>query len=158
MASQNLVSATISPEAKAEVLGKLADIRKRLDFLKPLDRSEIHALVKVGNGFSPFLEKAHRAVNDHPEIMPRLFDLAEFNNDYSLFRDLADIGEVLKALSEGVQNTLLAAGSDSMIGALEIYAAIKSGSDKVPGLKVAGSEMSEFFKRAKAKGAQTSRA
>lgn len=36
-------------------------------------------MVKVGNGFSPFLEKAYRAVNDHPDIMPKLFDLAEFN-------------------------------------------------------------------------------
>jgi hypothetical protein len=41
---------------------------------------------------------------------------------------------------------------------LEIYAAVKSGSDKVPGLKVAGSEMSEFFKKTKAKVAQTARA
>jgi hypothetical protein len=158
MASQNLVSATISPEAKAEILGKLGEVRQRLDFLKSLDRGEIQALVKVGNGFAPFLEKAYRAVNDHPDIMPRLFDLGEFNNDYLLFKDLTDIGEQLKSLSEAVQNTLLAVGSDAMVGALEIYAAIKSGSDRVPGLKVASGEMMEFFKKAKAKGAQAARA
>jgi hypothetical protein len=158
MASQNLVSATLAPEAKAEVIAKIAEIRKRLDFLKSLSPEEIQALVKVGNGFSPFLEKAHRVVNDHPDIMPKLFDLTEFNADYQLFKDLVDIGEQLKALSEGVQNTLLAAGSDAMMGALEIYAAIKSGSAKLPGLKVSEAEMMEFFKRGKAKGAQAARA
>jgi hypothetical protein len=149
MASQNLVSASLAPEAKADVLAKIAEIGKELDFLKSLNSDEIQALVKVGNGFAPFLEKAHRAVNDHPDIMPRVFDLPEFNKDYQLFKDLSDISGRLQALSEGVQNTLLAAGSDAMVGALEIYASIKSGSAKVPGLKVSEGEMMEFFKKSK---------
>jgi hypothetical protein len=154
MASQNLVSAVITPEKKAELLALIGEIGKKLDFLTSLGRSDIQALVKVGNSYSPFLEKAWRAVNDHPDIMPKLFNLEEFNNDYLLAKNLADIGEQLKTLSEAVQNTLLAASSDTMVGALEVYAAIKANSDRVPGLKAVGSEMMQFFKKTRTKAAQ----
>jgi hypothetical protein len=75
-------------------------IKGRLNFLKPLDSAQLQGLVKVGNGYSPFLEKAYRGVNAHPDIMPRLFDLAEFNNDYLLAKDLSEISDQLKSLSE----------------------------------------------------------
>ena len=45
----------------------------------------------------------------------------------------------------------MAVSSDAITGALEVYSAVKQNSDRVPGLKVAATEMSEFFKRTKKK-------
>jgi hypothetical protein len=156
MASQNLVSAEITAATMAEFLAAIADMRKKLPFLTSLKPDELKSLIKVGNGFAPFLDKAHRSVNDNPDIMPKLFDLAEFNRDYQLTRDLTEICEQLESLCEGVRNTLSAVGSDALVASLEIYAAAKANSDRVSGLKVAAAEMGEFFKKTRAKTSQGS--
>lgn len=85
MPNQNLVSASLSPEAKAAVLADFADIKKRLDFLTSLDEKYIKGLFKAGNGYAPLLDKAYRAVSEHPDIMPRVFSLEEFKRDYELY-------------------------------------------------------------------------
>lgn len=151
MATQNLVSATIAPETKTEIMAKLAEIRGKLTFLTSMSVDDLHGLFKVGNNFAPFLEKAHSAVNDHPDIMPRVFNLDEFNRDFDLLKDLTAIGSQLKQLSDGVQNTLQAVGSDAMAEALEVYASVKRSSDRIPGLASVSNDLSEFFKKSKAK-------
>lgn len=134
MASQNLVSAEITPETLAK------------------------SLVKLGNWFMPFLDLAHRSVNDHPDIMPRLFDLAEFKKDFQLIQDLTKLDDQLQALCEGLRNTLAAVGSGALVACLEIYSATKSNSDRVTGLKVAAAEMSEFLRKSRAKPAAGAKA
>ena len=149
MSTQNLVSATLAPEAKAEVIQKLEEIRGRLGFLLSLEPDEVQALFKAGNGFSPFIDKAYFAATAHPEIMSGVFDLAEFKKDYALAKDLSSIAVLAKELNDGIQNTLTAVNSDAMAAALEVYATVKLNRDKVPGLKVVGEDMAVFFKRAK---------
>ncbi len=151
MAAQNLVSATLSAEAKSDILAKIAEIKGQLTFLTSMSSEDIHGLFKVGNNFAPFLDKARDAVNVNPDIMPRVFSLDEFNRDYLLLKDLTAIGNQLKQLSDGVQNTLQAVGSDAMAEALEVYAAVRRHADKIPGLKVTANDMSAFFKKQKHK-------
>jgi len=151
MATQNLVSATLAPETKADVLNKLVSIKTSLGFLVSLRTDQVHSLFKIGNGYAPFVEKAYHVVNDHPEIMPSVFDVTEFKRDYLLSKDLITIVDQINQLSESLKDTLTAVGSDAISGALEVYAAVKQNSDKVPGLKVASVEMSEFFKKTKTK-------
>ncbi|MFA6504613.1 MAG: hypothetical protein WCT14_00875 [Treponemataceae bacterium] len=153
MAMQNLVSASITPEAKADILAKIAEIRGRLDFLLSLNAEEIQSIVKVGTNYAPFLDKAYQAVNDHPEVMARMFNTEEFKKDYHLSKDLGIIVAQINQLHTSVQNTLTAVNSDAMMAALEVYAAVKKNSDKVPGLNVVSGEMGEFFKKPKRKAA-----
>jgi hypothetical protein len=54
-------------------------------------------------------------------------------------------------LAESIQKTFTAAGSDSFVAALEVYASVKQSKDKVPGLSVIANEMGVFFKKTKAK-------
>jgi len=151
MTAQNLISAEISQETKTEILQMLTEIKNKMGFLLTLQPGEIQGLVKAGNTFSPFIEKAYNAVNAHPHIMPAVFDTEEFKRDYNLSKDLAIIASHMEQLSNTVNNTLLAANSDAMTGSLEVYAAVKQHRDKVPGLNVVAEEMAEFFKRAKKK-------
>lgn len=151
MAEQNLISATVSPEDKADILQKLKDIKEKLNFLISLQPDEIKSLIKMGNSYLPFVDKAHEAVTAHPEIMPGTFDLEEFKRDYSLTKDLIPIMNEVNALAEGLQNTMMAVRSDAMNSSLEIYGAVKSNVDRIPGLNVTAGEMSDFFKKAKRK-------
>ena len=151
MATQNLVSASLTAETRADVLEKLTAIKKSLGFLLTLKIDQKQSLFKVGNGYAPFVEKAYNIANSHPEILPGVFDVNEFKKDYLLSKDLAAIVDQINQLSDSLNDTLMAVSSDAITGALDVYSAVKLNSDRVPGLKVAANEMSEFFKKTKKK-------
>ena len=54
-------------DTETKILQKIAEIKTALNFLLFLQPKEIKSLCKAGNGFAPFIEKAHYAVNDHPD-------------------------------------------------------------------------------------------
>jgi hypothetical protein len=86
----------------------------------------------------------------HPEILPPVFDKAEFLKDYALLIALRPILNQINELAESMQKTFTAVGSDSLVEALEVYAIVKQNKDKAPGLSVISDEMGVFFKKAKA--------
>lgn len=145
--AQNLVSATLTEEKKTEILQKLIEIKNDLNFLLSLQPDDIRSLFKAANGYAPFIEKAYNSVNDHPEIMPAVFDKDEFIRDFQLSKDLTLIANHAKELAEGLEKTLMAINSDALTGALEVYAAVKQNRDKIAGLNVVATEMAEFFKK-----------
>jgi len=149
--SQNLISANLSDEDAAAVLQDLISIKNRLGFLLSLQTEDVISLFKPGNSYLPFIEKAHQTMTAHPEILPGVFNQDEFSQDYNLLSALRPIFSQINELAEGIQKTFTAVGSDSMVGALEVYGAVKQNKDKVPGLAVAADELGEFFKKSKAK-------
>ncbi len=157
MAQQNLVSASLSAEAKAEIVKDLAEIKKRLGFLTSLGKKEVKTLFKAGNGYAPLLDKAYQTVTDNPDIMPRVFSLEEFRKDYQLYKDLAPIASQIEQLSDSLQNTMIALASDTMMETLEIYQAVKANKNKVPGLDTVAEDMSVFFAKQHAKAPSAAR-
>jgi hypothetical protein len=155
MATQNLVSASLSPETRADVMEKLAAIKKSLGFLLTLKTEQKQSLFKVGNGYAPFVEQAYDVVMSNPEILPVVFDSDEFKKDYRLSKDLTAIVNQMRQLVDSLDDTLVAVSSDAITEALEVYSAVKQNSNRVPGLKVAETEMAEFFKKPKRKTAVT---
>jgi len=155
MATQNLVSASLTVETRVDVLDKLTAIKKSLGFLLTLKTDQKQSLFKVGNGYTPFVEKAYNVVNAHPDILPGFFDAQEFKKDYQLSKDLTTIVDQIRQLADSLNDTLMAVNSDAITEALEVYSAVKQNSNRFPGLKVAETEMSEFFKKTKKKEAVT---
>jgi hypothetical protein len=151
MPSQNVISASLSEGDKYDILQKLADIKSVLNFLITLDPDQTKALFKAGNAFAPFIEKAHAASKAHPDILPRVINSEEFDKDYNLIAALTPIQAQLNELAKSLQDTLIAANSDAITQALEVYAAIKQHKDKVPGLQVTYDELSVFFQKSKRK-------
>ena len=149
MARQNLVSAVLPDEAKADILSKLASVRKSLGFLLTLQPDQVQSLFKTGNGYTAFVDKAYNVVNDHPDILPRVFDAAEFKRDYELSKDLVPILDQVNQLADSLRDTQMAVNSDAIAGALEVYQTVKLNKDRVPGLNVIAEEMGEFFKRSR---------
>ncbi len=149
MAAQNLVSGALTEEQKASVAQAISTIRGGIPVLIILQPQQKREFVKVGNTFVPFIEMAHEALRDHPEIMPGVFNTAEFNRDYQLAKDLVPILNQLAELTESVQDTIFAANSDAMSESLEVYAAVQQNKDKVPGMDTIAAKMAEFFKKGK---------
>ena len=148
---QNLVSASLAEATKQEILQKFQEIKERLNFLLTLQPEEVRGLLKVGNNYAPFLEKAYHVTETHPEILPQVFNLVEFKQDYLLSKDLSMIYDQSHQLNDGIEKTMYATNSDAMAGALEVYSAVKQHRDKVAGLNVIAEEMGEFFKKPRKK-------
>lgn len=149
--SQNLISATLS-DADAKVIQQnLVEVRNSLSFLLSLQPEDITGMITVGNSYYPFIEKAYQVFLTHPEILSGVFDKVEYEKDYNLFQAIKPILNQLNELSDSLQKTFYAAGSDTMVASLDIYSAVKSNKDKVPGLNVVADEMAVFFKKTKTK-------
>lgn len=149
--SQNLISATLSGEDAASVQENLASAKSKLSFLLSLGKDDVVTLFKVGNAYLPFIDLAYQTVVSHPEILPAVFDKAEFLKDYELLKKLRPIFNQMNELAEAVQKTFMAVGSDTLVAALEVYDAVKQHKDKVPGLDATATDMAVFFKKSKSK-------
>jgi len=149
--AQNLISASLTAADAAEVQQNLTNAKSKLKFLLSLRSGDVVTLVKVGNAFLPFIEKAYQVVLTHPEILPPVFDKEEFIRDYELLITLRPLFNQIKELAESVQKTFMAVGSDTMLASLDVYSSVKQNKDKVPGLGIMADEMAVFFKKAKAK-------
>lgn len=149
MAAQNLVSEEFSIEGQAAFNQGMAGIKGGLPAMVTLQPNEKQELLKVGNSYLPFIDKAHEVLTVHPEIMPGIFDAEEFKKDYKLARDMTPYMNEVRELLEGMEDTVFAARSDAMTGALEIYAAVQQNKDKVPGLDSLAADMASFFKKAR---------
>ncbi len=147
MSTQNLISASITPEQKAAIEEKLNGLKTDLGFVISMVTGERLEYIRIGNLMLPFLDKAHRVATAHPEILPGVFDKTEYDKDYQLTKDLFEIGSKIAELHSSVQATLFAANSDTMMESLEVYAFAQANEKKVPGLEVDVAEMRAFFKK-----------
>ena len=149
--AQNLISATLSETDAVAIQQSLQDVKSKLGFLLSLQPADISSIIKVGNAFQPFIDSALRTSNSHPEILSGLFDKEEFIRDCNLFNAIRPLLNQLNELTESLQKTYYAVGSDAFVSALEVYSSVKQNKDKVPGLNVTADEMGIFFKKAKSK-------
>jgi hypothetical protein len=155
--SQNLISATFpAPEAVA-VQQSLNEVKAKLNFLLSLQPKDVSSIIKTGNTFIPFVELANQTVIAHPEIMPGVFDKEEFMRDFNLFTSIRPILAQLHELTDGLEKTYYAVGSDALVSSLDVYGAVKQNKDKVPGLNITAEAMGAFFEKTKQKAVETAK-
>lgn len=142
-----MVSEEFTIEGQAAFNQGLAGMKGGLPAMVTLQPGEKREVVKVGISFIPFIDEAHEVLTAHPDIMPGIFDSEEFKKDYKLAKDMTPYVNQVRELLEGMEDTVFAAYSDAMKGALEVYAAVQQNKDKVPGLDAIASQMAAFFKR-----------
>ena len=134
-------------------------LKKAVVFLDPSEfkstwlgnKSLYRTRMALADGAAERFEKAHAASKSHPDILPRVFNNDEFDKDHALIEALIPIQAQINELAKSLQDTLVAANSDAMTQALEVYAAVKQHKDKVPGLAATYEELSVFFQRSKRK-------
>lgn len=147
MATQNLVSASITPEAQDVIAKAITDIRACLGFLLNLQTGEVATMVKAGKELTPFLAECRKVVKAHPEIFTGAFDAQEFERDFQLTEALSPILDEIEQLVEALRHTLMAARSDALVSGLDVYAATRMHRDKIPGLNVVADRLAAYFKR-----------
>jgi hypothetical protein len=145
MAYQN-INASISPEDIQEIKAALQTVQKKLPFLITLTTEERRKLVKMGDKSLAFVNNSVAAAQSNRDILPPSFGLEELVRDYQLTTTLTELLTSMRQLTEQVDDTLLAVGSDAMSSSLTVYDYVKTAAKKTPGLKTIAEQLGERFK------------
>jgi len=140
------VSATLSDKNKADIKQAIATIQENLSFLINLTPDERRKRCKMGDKSLAFVRNSVTVTQTNPEVVPSNFDSAELARDYQLTEDLTELLGLLEQLTEKVDDTLLAVGSESMMGSLVVYDYVKTAARHSPGLKSVAEQLGERFK------------
>ncbi|MFN6565827.1 hypothetical protein [Dendronalium sp. ChiSLP03b] len=154
MAYQN-ITASLSPEDVQEIKAAFATIQAKLPFLVTLSVEERRKLFKMGDKSLAFVNNSLTAAQTNREILPASFDLDEFVRDYQLATTLTELLIGLRQLTEQVDDTLMAVGSEAMGSSLTVYDYVKTAAKKTPGLKSLAQQLGDRFKAMKSKPAKT---
>ena len=142
------ISAAISDNKLQEIKTAIASIRANMPFLVSLTVDERRKRVKMGDKSLAFVSNSLSVTQNNPEVVPSNFDIAEFNKDYQLTVSLTEVLSLLQQLTEEVDDTLLAVGSESMASSLLVYDYVKTAAKHAPGLKSVADQLGERFKMA----------
>ncbi|WP_341528282.1 hypothetical protein WKK05_02700 [Nostoc sp. UHCC 0302] len=151
------ITGSITPADIQEIKAALQIVQKKLPFLVTLSTEERRKLVKMGDKSLAFVNNSVTAAQSNREILPASFDVDEFVRDYQLATTLTELLISMRQLTEQVDDTLLAVGSEAMTSSLTVYDYVKTAAKKTPGLKTIAEQLGERFKAiSKAKSAKTS--
>ncbi|MEH1997324.1 MAG: hypothetical protein V7L00_00840 [Nostoc sp.] len=145
MSYQN-IAAALSPQHIQEIKAALQTVQKKLPFLITLSTEERRKLVKMGDKSLAFVNNSVTAAQSNREILPATFDVEELVRDYQLTTALTELLISIQQLSEQVDDTLMAVGSEAMTSSLTVYDYVKTASKKTPGLKSVAEQLGERFK------------
>jgi hypothetical protein len=148
MAYQN-ITASLSPQDIQEIKAALQTVQKKMPFLITLSTEERRKLVKMGDKSLAFVNNSITAAQSNREILPATFDVEELVQDYQLAAALTELLISMQQLTEQVDDTLMAVGSEAMTSSLTVYDYVKTASKKTPGLKTVAEQLGERFKAIK---------
>lgn len=157
MAYQNITS-NLSQADIQEIKAALQTIQKKLPFLITLSVEERRKLFKMGDKSLAFVNNSITAAQSNRDILPASFKLDEFVRDYQLAATLTELLTGLKQVTEQVDDTLLAVGSEAMGSSLTVYDYVKTAAKKTPGLKTVAEQLGERFKAIRTKPAKVTSA
>jgi hypothetical protein len=148
------INVTLSDADLKEIRQAIATIQQKLPFLITLNTTERKRLFKMGDKRLAFVQTSLNAAQGNRNILPASFDLDGFSNDYRLATSLMEIEMLLNQMSEQVDDTLMAVGSEAMSSSLTVYDYVKTAAKKTPGLKGIAEQLGTLFRAIKSKPAK----
>lgn len=124
--SQNVISAHLSQVQMNDILAVIDDLKQKMDCLIDLDTEQRKGLLVMGDRSKAFVDRALEVAKNHSDILPRRFDLDEYERDVKLAANLARIQDTLLPFMNMLDDSVLAAGSDAYSQSLEVYAYAKA--------------------------------
>jgi hypothetical protein len=125
MALTNKISIVINQEAKTKIETAVDTIFDNLPKLITLSNEERIELPKMGDKTVSFVNKSLEYARQNPGIVPAYLDLTEFGKDVDAVNALFQILAPVKKLTEGLDDTMLLAGSEAYMASLVFYTALK---------------------------------
>lgn len=102
-----------------------------------LTAAERQASPKMGDKTVAFVSKALEYANENTTLTPPYLDIAEFQKDMDLIQQLQAVYRPLSVIVEGLDDTIMLAGSEAYSAALVFYKSIRIAKE----LNVAGTTL-----------------
>jgi hypothetical protein len=134
-----------------EVLDKaIAKINEAGAILKPylltLTSTERSDMLKMGDKSSAFVQKALEYSKTNPEFAPGYLNLDDFDIDFADSQNLISALNTVTQLTNGIDDTKMVAGSESLQAALLYYGGVQKAVDmNIPGAKAIYEELKLRF-------------
>ena len=145
--STNRVSAALTETDKTAVLEALGQAKLKMPFLINLTGLERKRSRKMGAKSVEYVNLSLQGPQSFGSLIPPSVDITEFSKDVALVNQLLAIRIEVEALLEGIDDTMLAAGSDAMQYADMVYSYLKTGSKRNAGVKSITADISKRFVR-----------
>lgn len=114
--------------------------------LKTLDAQERRTLPKMGDGTEPFVEKAIDYAKANPQFMPPYIEVENMEVDFVSVQALNSILRPMRQLMDGLEDTIMLAGSEAYVAALSYYNSVKMGQKmNMPGAEAIHTDLKKRF-------------
>jgi hypothetical protein len=149
----NRHSRNIPADIIQQINTKLNEIKALMEpYVTPLTPSERRKMLKMGDKSFPFVEKSHLYALANPSLVPSFLDMQAFDIDFADARGLWSIRNSADQLYSLIDDTTMAAGSESFQAALIFYNSIKMEAEQnVPGAQTIFDELKQRFPNNKRK-------
>lgn len=122
MASDNRISRELTPAEKAAIVDAVTALKTALEGITiNLTADERQSLPRIGDNSLAFDEKCAAYMASRADLVPSFLDLAEMAKDRKLVADLLPCFRELAPICEGLEDTIMLANSDNMVGDLAFY-------------------------------------
>ncbi|MCX7103302.1 MAG: hypothetical protein NTX38_17925 [Methylobacter sp.] len=121
----NLINGELPLDQQQAILQALTDIQAKLPFLIDLTTADRRSLPKMGAKSRGFVDQGLVLATQNSGILPRNFDIDQYNREVLLVRQLEPIVLALRQLMKRVEDTFMAAGSEAYTQTLMVYQAAK---------------------------------
>jgi hypothetical protein len=124
------ISAVITAEDKAAVQAAIQTLKAKLPFLVNLNPQERIKLRKMGAVRTSYVQDVYQAAVNNTGVIPSDINLTEYGKDVALLKDMEDILSWLLPVTEGIEITTMAIGSELMKQSDACYGYLKVAAKK----------------------------
>ena len=146
--SYSNIDATLSDADLQAIKDHYAGIISKLPFLVNLTNVERQRLLKTGSDSLSFVQNALAIAQGNTTILPASFDKEGFARDVELFAILSDLQTMTESLTQQLDDTRMAVGSEAMVAATQTYSYVRTAEKTTPGLRPAMELLGERFQKA----------
>ena len=148
---ENKINFIIPEEVIAEVTRKLSEVTASLQpYLIALTPEERRTIPKMSDKTLPFVEKTLEYCETAPQFAPPYMDREALAGDLKVTQQLNPVFRTIKAMYDGLDDTVMEAGGEGYINALNYYNSVKQAAKmNVPGAKSIYEDLSKRFEKAK---------
>jgi hypothetical protein len=147
-ANFNLISAELPEADHTTIIDNVKAIEALLPFALTLPADEKEALQGVGVIRIDFTEKTYEYTVKNPGLVPSFMDVAEFEKDLKLFKQLQVIMNHLVPLTDKLKDTYALVGEEAYQAARTFYHHVRNAAQSnIPGASAVAKELGKHFKR-----------
>jgi len=148
---ENKVNFIIPDEVITLVTERLNEVGAALQpYLIALSPEERQTIPKMSDKTMPFVEKTLEYCETAPQFAPPYMDREALSGDMKVTQQLTPVFRTIKAMNNGLDDTIMEAGAESYVNALGYYNSVKQAAKmNVPGAKSIYEDLSKRFEKAK---------